>query len=89
MEETERADKGFGSSGLGMEVNKVQPMICFLHAHGNHKFYDSFHISQHLVLCKGQDLLLNAVIVKANLRKFEEDFLTSVKEMAKEDENCT
>jgi len=84
---TERAEKGLGSSGLWVELKDVQPMICFLQADGNHQFYDPFDINQHSILRKGQVLLSNAIIAKASLRKFEEDFLSSVKKAAMEDEN--
>jgi len=87
LDMTERADKGFGSSELGTELKEVQPTICFLQADGNHQFYNSFDINQHPMLRKGQVLPSNAIIAKASLRKFEEDFLISVKEVAMEDEN--
>ena len=87
LDVTERAEKGFGSSGLGTELKEVQPMICFLQADGNHQFYDPFDINQHPVLRKCQVLLCNAIIAKASLRKFEEDFLSTVKEAAIEDGN--
>jgi len=83
----ERAEKGFGSSGLGVELQELQPKICFLQADGNHQFYDLFDINQHSILRKGQVLLSNAINATASLRKFEEDFLSSVKEAAMEDEN--
>jgi len=83
----ERAEKGFGSSGLGVELKEVQPTICFLQAAGNHQFYDSFYINQHIILRKGQVLLSSVIIAKASLRKFDEDFLSRVKKAAMEDEN--
>jgi len=64
-------------------------MICFLQADGNHQFYNPFDINQHPILHKGQVLLSIAIIAKASLRKFEQDFLSSVKESAMEDENWT
>ena len=54
LDEMARAEKGFGSSGLGMELKEVRPTICFLHADGNHKFYDSFDVNQNPILRKGQ-----------------------------------
>ena len=87
LDETERAGKGFGSSGLGTELKEVPPTICFLHANGNHQFYDSFDINQHPTLRKGQVLLSNAIIAKASLRKFEDDFLAAVKEAVLEDQS--
>jgi len=84
---TERAEKGFGSCRLGMELKEVQPTICFLQADGHHQFYDPFNINQHPMSRKGPVLLSNAIIAKASLRKFEEDFLSSVKEAAMEDEH--
>jgi len=84
---TERAEKGFGSRGLGVELKEVQPTRYFLQAEGNHQFYDPFDINQHPILPKGQVLLSNAIIAKASLRKFEVDFLSSVKEAAMEDKN--
>ena len=87
LDVTERAEKGFGSSGLGTELKEVQPTICFLQADGNHPFYDPFDINQYPMLRKGQVLLSNAIIATAGLRKFEEDVLLSVKEAAMEDEN--
>jgi len=86
LDVTESAGKGFGRSGLGTEVTEVQPTICFLQADGNHHLCDSVDINQHLILRKGQVLLSNAIIAKASLRKFEEDFISSVKEAAMEDE---
>ena len=86
LDVTERAEKGFGSSGLGTELKEVQPRICFLQVDGNHQFYDPLDINQHPTLRKGQVLLSNAIIAKASLRKFEEDFISSVKEAAMEDE---
>jgi len=87
LDVTERAEKGFGSSGLGVELKEVQPTICLLQADGNHQFYDPFDINQHPKLRKGQVLLSNAIIAKASLRKFEADFLSAVKEAAMENEN--
>ena len=87
LDVTERAEKGFSSSGLSTVLKEVQPMICFLHADGNYQFYDPFDIEQHPMLRNEQVLLSNTIIAKANLRRFEEDFLSSVKEMVKEDEN--
>ena len=87
LDTRERAEKGFGSSGLGAELKEVQPTIYFLQADGNHQFYDSFDINQYPILRKGQVLLSKVIIAKARLRKFEEDFLSSVKEAAMEDEN--
>jgi len=87
LDVTERAEKGFGSSGLGAELKEVQPTICFLQADGNHQLYDPFDIDQHPISHKGQVLLSKAIITKASLRKFEDNFLSSVKEAAMEDEN--
>jgi len=87
LDVTARAEKGFGNTGLGVELKEVQSTICFLQANGNHQFYDPFDINQHPILRKGQVLLSNAIIAKASLRKFEQDFLSSVKEAAMEDEN--
>ena len=36
---------------------------------------------------KGQNLMSNAIIAKANLKKFEVDFLTKVQQAALEDAN--
>jgi len=87
LDATERAEKCFGSSGLGTELKEVQLTICFLQANGNHQFYDPLDINQYPVLRKSQVLLSNAIIAKASLRKFEEDFLSKVKEAAMEDVN--
>ena len=87
LDVTERAEKGFGSRGPGTEMKVVQPTICFLQADGDHPFYDPFDIHQHPILRKGQVLLSNAIIAKATLRTFEEDFLSLVEEAAMEDEN--
>jgi dUTP pyrophosphatase len=89
LDETERAGKGFGSSGSGVELKEVQPTICFLQADGDHQFYDASDVNQHPILRKGQVLLSNAIIAKANLRKFEEDFLATVRKAAEGDENWT
>jgi len=85
LDETERAGKGFGSTGTGLELKETQPTICFLQADGNHEFYDSSDINQHPILRKGQVLLSNTIIAKANLKGFEADFLAKVREMAEED----
>jgi len=82
LDVTERAEKGFGSSQLGVVLKEVQPTIYFLQADSNHQFYDPFNINQHPMLPKGQVLLSNTIIAKASLRRFEEDFLSSVKEAA-------
>ena len=87
LDKTESAGKGIGSSGQGLELKEVQPSICFLHADGNHQFFDHFDIDQHIVLGKGQVLLSNAIIAKANLRNIEEGFITSVKDAAIEDKS--
>jgi len=85
LDETERAEKGFGSSGTGVELKETQPTICFLQADGNHVFYDSSNINQHPILPKGQVLLSNTIIAKANLKGFEADFVAKVRELAEED----
>ena len=36
LDVTERAEKGFRSSGLGAELKEVQPTICFLQVDGNY-----------------------------------------------------
>ena len=87
MDATVSAEKGFGSSRLGAELKEVQPTICFLQPDGNHQFDDPLHINPHSILRKGQVVLSNAIIAKANLRKFEQDFLSCFKEAAIEDEN--
>jgi len=85
LDETERAGKGFGSTGTGLELKETQPTICFLQADGNHEFYDSSDINQHPILHKGQVLLSNTIIAKADLKGFDADFLAKVREMAEED----
>ena len=86
LDKTETAGKGFSSSWQGMELKEVQPAICFLQADCNYQFFNHFDIDQHTVLRKGQVLLSNAIIAKASLRKFEENFLASVMDAAIEDE---
>ena len=66
LDVTDRAEKGFGLSGLGVELKEVQPTICFLQADGNHQLYDPFDIDQHPISHKGQVLLSNAIITKAS-----------------------
>ena len=85
LDETERADGGFGSTGLRLELKETQPMILFLYSDGNHEFYDTLDTYQHRTLRKGQILMSNAIIAKGNLKKFEVDFLTKVKQAALED----
>ena len=85
LDETERAGNGFGSTGTGLELKETHAEICFLQADGNHEFYDSSDINQHPILRKGQVLLSNTIIAKANLKGFEADFLAKVREMAEED----
>ena len=87
LDVTERVEKVFGSSGLGVELKAVQQMICFLQADGNHQFYNPFDINQYPILHKDHVLLSNAIIANTKLRKFEGDCLSSVKEAAIEDEN--
>jgi len=85
LNETERAGKGFGSTGTGLELKETQPTICFLQADGNHEFYDSSDINQHPILRKGQVLLSNTIIAKADLKGFDADLLAKVREMAEEE----
>ena len=89
LEETERARKGFRSTGSGLELKEVQPKICFLQTDGNHQDYDTSDMDHHPVLRKGQILLSNAIITKANLRKFVEGFILSIREAAEGDEGWT
>ena len=84
LDETERAGKGFGSTRTRLELKETQPTISFLQADGNHECYDSSDIHQHPILRKWQVLLSNTIIAKANLKGFEADFLTKVREMAEE-----
>ena len=74
LDETDRADKGFGSTGTGLELKETQPTICFLYSDGNYEFYDTPDTYHHPTLRKGQVLISNAIIAKANLKKFEVDF---------------
>jgi len=55
LDETERAGKGFGSTGTGLELKETQLTICFLQADSNYlyEFYDSSDINQHPILRKG------------------------------------
>ena len=85
LDETERADGGFGSRGLGLELKETQPMICFLYSDRHYEFYDTLDTYQHPTLRKEQILMSNAIIAKANLKKFEVDFLTKVQQAALED----
>ena len=85
LEETERAGKGFSSTGTGLELKETQLTICFLQADGNHEFYDSSDINQDSILRKGHIFLSNTIIAKANLKGFEADFLAKVREMVEED----
>ena len=72
-----------------MELKDTQPMtgIYFLYSDGNHKFYDTLDTYQYPTLRKGQILMSNPLIAKANLKKFEVDFLTKVQQAALEDAN--
>ena len=56
LDETERAEKGFGSTGTGLELKESQPTICFFQAEGNQEFYDSSDINQHPILRKGKGI---------------------------------
>ena len=56
-----------------------------LQADGIPEFYDSSDINQHPILHKGQVLLSNTIIAKANLTGLEADFLTKVSELAEVD----
>jgi len=85
LDETERAERGFRSSGTGVELKETQPTICFLQADGNHEFYHSSHIDQHPILRKGHVLLSNTIITKANLQGLAAYLLAKVHEMAEED----
>jgi len=85
LDETERAGKGFGSTGTVLELKETQPTICLLQANGNHEFYYSSDINQHPILRKGQVLLSNTIIAKADVKGFDADFLAKVREMAEED----
>ena len=76
LEETERAGKGFGSTGSGLELKEVQPKICFLQADGKYQYYNTSDMDHHPVLRKGQILLSNAIIAKANLGKSRRRLLT-------------
>jgi len=82
LDETERVGKGFVSTGTGLELKETQRMICFDQANGNHEFYDSSDINQQRILRKGQVLLSNTIIAKADLKGFDADFLAEVREMA-------
>jgi len=85
LDETERAGKGFGITGTGLELKETQPTICFLQANGNHEYYDSSDINQHPIVRKGQVLLSNTSIDKADLKGFDADLLAKVRQMAEED----
>ena len=85
LDETERADGGFGSTGLALELKETQPMICFLNSDGNHEFYDTLDTYHYPTLRREQILISNAIIAKANLKKFEIDFLTKVWQAAMKD----
>ena len=85
LDEKERADGGFGSTGLGLEFQETQPTICFLDSDGNHEFYNTVDTYHHPTLRRGQILMSNAIIAKANLKKFEIDFLIKVRQAAIED----
>src|ERR1700761_1154276 len=87
LDETDRADKGFGSTGVGLELKETQPTICFLYSDRNHEFYDSPDTYYHPTLRKGQVLMSNAIIAKANLKKFEVDFLVKVQQAALADDD--
>jgi len=50
LDEMERARKGFGSSGAGLELKETQPTICLLQADGNYEFYTSSDNNQHPIL---------------------------------------
>ena len=60
-------------------------MTCFLYSDGNQEFYDTLDTYHHLTLRRGQILMSTAIIAKANLKKFEIDFLTKVWQAAVED----
>ena len=85
LDVTEWADGGFSSTGLGLELKETQPTICFLYCDGNHEFYDTLDTYHHPTLRRGQILISNAIIAKVNLKKFEVDFLTKVRQAALED----
>jgi len=85
LDETEKAGKGFVSTGTGLELKETQPMICFDQANANHEFYDSSDINQQRILRKGQVLLSNTIIAKAGLKGFDADFLAEVREISEDD----
>jgi len=78
--------RGFGSTGIGLELKETEPMICFLHSSGNHEFFNTADTHQHPIFHKGRILLSNIIIAKANLRKVETDVLDKVGALAKDDE---
>ena len=85
LDETERADEGFGSTGLALELKETQPMICFLYSDGNHEFYETPDAYHHPTLQRGQILMSNAIIAKANLKEYGFNFLTKVQQAVLED----
>ena len=85
LDKTERADGGFPSTGLGLELKETQPILCFLYSDGNHEFYETPDTYQQSTLRRGQILMSNTIIAKLNLRKFEVDILTKVQQVGLED----
>ena len=85
LDEMEWAYERFGSTRLGLELKETQPMICFLYSDRNHEFYDTPDIYHHPTLQRGQILMSNAIIAKANLKNFKVNFLTKVQQAALED----
>src|ERR1700709_2536568 len=80
---TERAGSGFGSSDLKAQ----RPTVCFLQANYNMNQYFDKHDEENSPRFNTEiEMLSNAIIAKAELKKFDVDFLRKVKEAATKDE---
>ena len=85
LDETEWADRGFGSTGFGLQLKETKPTICFLYSNGNYKFYNTSDTYHHPIFQRGQVRMSNTIIAKANLKKFEVHFFNKVPQAALED----
>ena len=92
LKNTERADRGFGSTDLSPKrttpVADCKPMICFLQAnHKDNEYFDAEDMGRHPRLLKEHVLMSSAIISQVETTNFDVEFITKVRMASEEDQD--
>ena len=86
---SDRGTKGFGSTDLSptrtIKSHQTIPQISFLHAnHKDNDYFDNVDLARHLRAQRNKLMMINAVITKVEMRKYNTEFIERIHEASKQ-----